>query len=618
MPVSFLVLAAALEAETPILITATREQVPADEAPASSTVIADERLRRLALPAVADVLRLTPGMSVATTGPRGTQTQLRIRGAEASHSLLFVDGIRFNDPAAGNEARWELLASDQLARIEIVRGPQSALWGSEAIGGVVAVGSPDPLATRGLAGLAEYGSLDSARMFGRSALGSARFGFTASAGWQSSNGVDSLGGGAGDRDGFDNLTASLKSVYRDGPFEVGASGHWVEGRSQYDGFDPVTFLRADTRDETDNRIGAVRGWASAGWDGWGVRAEASYLDSANRNRLDDAPLNSTFGDRLTLGGQVSRKIGGHQLIAALDHQEEGFRARDTVFFGGTDQDRERSLTAFVGEWRAEWSEWLTSDVAVRHDSFSAFADATTFRASLLVRPGRGFGLHAAYGEGIAQPTFFDLYGFFPGSFVGNPNLRPERSQGWEAGLRWSHAQVVLGATGFSHRLHDEIVDVFDPATFRSGTENADGRSRRDGVELIAEWRAAEWLNLAANYTWLDADEQRIAGAALLRETRRARHGFNLIADGRSGRFTWGAALAYVGSRTDTNFDLFPAATVRLDDYVLASLNLGYEILPELELFARAENGLDADYQDVVGYNTPGATIHAGLRVALGR
>ncbi|MGZ8348383.1 MAG: TonB-dependent receptor, partial [Allosphingosinicella sp.] len=244
MPVSFLVLAAALEAETPILITATREQVPADEAPASSTVIADERLRRLALPAVADVLRLTPGMSVATTGPRGTQTQLRIRGAEASHSLLFVDGIRFNDPAAGNEARWELLASDQLARIEIVRGPQSALWGSEAIGGVVAVGSPDPLATRGLAGLAEHGSLDSARMFGRSALGSARFGFTASAGWQSSNGVDSLGGGAGDRDGFDNLTASLKSVYRDGPFEVGASGHWVEGRSQYDGFDPVTFLRA--------------------------------------------------------------------------------------------------------------------------------------------------------------------------------------------------------------------------------------------------------------------------------------------------------------------------------------------------------------------------------------
>jgi vitamin B12 transporter len=254
---------------------------------------------------------------------------------------------------------------------------------------------------------------------------------------------------------------------------------------------------------------------------------------------------------------------------------------------------------------------------VRHDDFSAFADATTLRASLLIRPAQGWTLHAAYGEGIAQPSFYDLYGFFPGAFSGNPDLRPEESVGWELGLRWEDARWRFALTGFSSRLRDEIVDVFDPVTFLSSTENADGTSRRDGVEMVAEFRHSEGLNLAANYTFLDSGEQQIAGSALLREVRRPRHSANLIAHGRVGRFGWGTSLAFVGARQDTDFDLFPARTVRLDDYALASLRLAWRVQPHLELFGRIENGLDADYQDVVGYNTPGRTIHAGLRVALG-
>ncbi|WP_129794605.1 TonB-dependent siderophore receptor [Sphingosinicella sp. CPCC 101087] len=607
--------AAALEGES-ILVTAAREPLGADEAPVSATMLDETVLEDLSLPAAADLLRLTPGVSVAATGPRGTQTQVRLRGAEAGHTLLFVDGIRFNDPAAGNEARFELLGADLLSRIELVRGPQSALWGAEALGGVVAVDTADPFRARGLAALAEYGRLDSARLFGRYAIRTGDVGINAAAGWQRSDGIDSFGGG-GERDGFDQFNATLKAVYRTGGFEAGATGHWVEGSSQFDGFDPVTFLRADTLDETENRIGATRAWASYEANDWSVQGEAAYLDSANRNRLAGAPLNVTFGDRLTFGGQVARQLGSHRLIVAVDHQSEGFRASDTAFGGATAQDRERRLAGLVGEWRAEWSEAVATDVAVRRDWFSAFEDATTVRAALLVRPARGWTLHAAYGEGIAQPTFFDLYGFFPGSFVGNPALAPERSRGWEAGVRWAGGAFSAEVTGFSARLRDEIVDVFDPVTFLSSTENADGTSRRDGVEAALGYRADERLEILANYTFLDADEQRVAGTALLREVRRPRHSFNLIAHGRSGRFRWGTSLAYVGARIDTDFDLVPAATVRLDDHVLASLNIAYRLLPQLELFARAENGFDADYQDVVGYNTPGRTVYAGLRVALG-
>ena len=604
--------------DQPIVVTASRAPIAAEDSGASVTIFGDEAMDGLALPAVPDLLRLSPGLSVATTGPRGTQTQVRIRGAEANHTLVFLDGIRFNDPAAGNEARFELLTSDSLSRLEIVRGPQSALWGSEALGGVIAADTPDPLRSGGGEGRAEYGSLDSARLSGRYALRAGDVGVMASAGWQRSDGIDSFGAG-GERDGFDNLAASLKLEARPSDaLTLGLVGHWIQGTSQYDGFDPLTFLRADTLDETRNRIAALRGWAEGRWGGWTLDADLSYLDSANRNILGGAPLNSTFGDRLTFGAQLSRRIGGHRIIAAVEHEAEGFRARDTAYFGGTDQDRSRRLTALVGEWRAEWSPAVVTDLALRHDSFSAFADATTFRAALLVRPLRGLDLHAAFGEGIAQPTFYDLYGFFPGSFVGNPALTPERSRGWEAGIGWHDDRFSLGATWFSARLRDEIVDTFDPATFLSSTANAMGRSRREGLELSAAWHRGSALNLSVNYTWLDADQQNVAGGPLVREVRRPRNSFNLAAFGEIRRFRWGASLAYVGKRRDQDFDLFPAAPVTLGAYMLASANLAYRIVPALELYARAENAFDADYQDVVGYHIPGRTIYAGLRVAFGR
>ena len=605
------------EAEQSIVVTASREPVEADEAPVSATLFEREEVEALGLPLAADMLRLSPGVSLAVSGPRGSQTQLRIRGAEANHSLLFVDGIRFNDPAAGNEARFELLTADALSRIEIVRGPQSALWGSEALGGVIALDTADPFAERGVSALAEYGELDTARASAQGAGRTGNLGLAASAGWLRSDGIDSFGAG-GERDGFENRNASVKAVFapRDG-LRTGLVGHWIEADSEFDGFDPQTFQRADTLDETDNRIRAARVFVEGKFGGWSAMVDASILDSVNRNRLGTTPLNRTFGERLTAGAQLSRTLGGYRVTGAVEHEAEDFRARDQSFFGATDQDRGRSLTAFVGEWRAEWSEAFSTDVAVRHDRFSAFRDATTVRAAAVLRPAEGWRLHAAYGEGIAQPTFYDLFGFFPGSFRGNPDLKPESSRGWESGVRWEGGRFAAGATGFSNRLKDEIVGTFDPVTFLSGTVNATGRSRRRGVELDATFRPAEAMLVAVNYTYLDSSEAREAGGAQVREVRRPRHSANLIASGESGRLSWGASASYVGARRDTDFDVFPAQTVTLGDYVLASVKLGWRLSDGIELFARAENALDERYRDVVGYTTPGRTVHAGARFRFG-
>lgn len=625
---NFILLLAAASATPPEssaeTIVVTAPQPPA-EAAASVEAVPEIRMDEVdgeavtaGLPMAADVLRLMPDVAVAVSGPRGSQTQVRIRGGEANHTLLFVDGIRFNDPAAGNEARFELLANDSVDRIDLVRGPHSAFRGSEAIGGVVDVHT-NGAHQRGLSldALAEYGSLDSARASARASGIAGRLELGGTAGWQASDGIDSFGPG-GERDGFEHRSASFKSVFNvTDQIEIGAAGHWIDAKSEYDGFDPVTFRRADTLDETRNRIAAGRLWGEVESGGWAGKIEASLLDSANRNRLDGAPLNRTSGRRATAGAQLSRRLGGHRLTFALDHQAEDFRARDQAFFGGTDQDRSRDLTAAVGEWRAEWSRKLTTEIAIRHDRFSAFADATTLYAGASVRPAGNWRLIGGYAEGIAQPTFYDLYGFFPGSFTGNPALRPERSKGWHAGIRWrEERRLSLGLSLFSASLEDEIIDVFDPATFRSTTANAAGASRRRGIEAEGRWRPSKAANLSFNYSWLDAEERQVAGGLKLREVRRPRHSVNLAGHGAKGPFSWGASLAYVGERRDTDFDAFPARDVILDDYALASVRVAWRISPELEAYVRAENAFDARYQDVFGYRAAGRTAYAGLRLRL--
>ncbi|MFL6844775.1 MAG: TonB-dependent receptor plug domain-containing protein [Allosphingosinicella sp.] len=577
------------------------------------------------LPMATDILRLFPGVSVATSGPRGSQTQVRLRGAEANHTLLVVDGIRFNDPASGNEPRFELLSNDFAESLSLLLGARSALWGSEAIGGVVVAQTLEPGADT-LGARAEYGSLDSARGSASLSAQAGKVGIAATAAGMHSDGIDSFSG-AGDKDGFDNRSASAKLVFIPGdryaaevPIEFGLVGHWIEGRSEYDGFDPLTFRHADTADSTRNRIGALRAWAKAQTGGWTLTLDGSLLASANRNLLAGAPLNRTFGKRFTVSARASKTIGGHVLTAAAEHQAETFRARDEAFGGATRQDRSRALTAFVGEWEAKWSRRFSTDVAVRRDRFSAFGDSTTIRAGATFEPVRRVQLLARYGDGIAQPTFYDLYGFFPGAFAGNPALRPERSKEWVGGVQlglWK--RLTLGVDYFRARLEDEIVDVFDPVTFRSTAANATGASRRQGVDALLELRPhfRGVQRLFASYTYLDAEERQVAGSLAVREVRRPRHSAGFGGQGEIGRLSWGATLAYVGARRDTDFDSFPARPVRLDDYWLGSLQLGFRLTRRIDAFARAENALDADYQDAFGYRTEGRTVHAGLRLRVG-
>jgi len=596
-----------------IVITASRAPESESRTAASVTIIDQARIERLDEPAISALLRLTPSAAVATSGPAGSLTEVRIRGAEANHTLLFVDGIKIDDPASGDTPRFEILNADLASRIEVVRGPQSALWGSEAIGGVIAVNGIDDVP--GGRASAEAGSFGLVRASASGAVTTGQAGIAGAVGFQRATGINSVAG-PGDRDGYRNLSGRLRGTWRPAPnVEFGASALALSGRTRFDGFDLFTGAHTDTLDSSRNRLDAGRLWASVGSDSspWRGQVSGTLLGSSNKNDLDAVQQNRTRGTRRIVSAQLERKLVtgalAHRLIVAGETERETFHARDTAFGGFTNQDRSRRHESLIAEWRAD-AGGIHGDVAVRRDRFNRFRDSTSLRAALLGELGGGFSLAGAYAEGIAQPTFFDLYGFFPGLYVGNPDLKPESSRGFELSLRYRRGPVEASLTGYRQRLHDEIVNN---ASFTSAL-NADSTSRRSGIEATVGWRVRDGLRLSANYAYLKATQLDAISGTQRTEVRRPKHSGAVAVDGVSGPVTYGASLAYVGRHID-NHDTFPFDRVALGSYWLADARVAYAVRPGIELFARGSNLLDQHYQDVFSYRTEGRGLFAGIRLA---
>src|SRR5206468_2500072 len=214
------------------VITASRAPQAQAETPASVSVVDKKKILRLGEPLVSAYLRLTPSASVSTSGPQGSLTEVRIRGAEANHTLLFIDGIKVNDPAADDSARFELLNADLASRIEVVRGPQSALWGSEAIGGVIAVNGVNN--APGASASLEGGSFGFARASGAFGVSSGALNLFGAIGWQRATGIDSFGSPGGDKDGYRNLSGRARATIAVGrSVSIGAALVAFTARNQF-------------------------------------------------------------------------------------------------------------------------------------------------------------------------------------------------------------------------------------------------------------------------------------------------------------------------------------------------------------------------------------------------
>lgn len=607
-----------VETTAPITVSAGRTTLRLAETGISISQISQPQIEGLSLPLVKDYLALIPGVAIAQTGPLGAQTQVRIRGAEANHSISFIDGIEMNDPASSGEFRIDTLLSHGVGSIEVLRGPQSALWGSQAIGGVISITTRAPTAGTLLYGEAQAGSLGTYR----AGIGGGWAGRDLTVSGQVSglatDGYDIARAG-GDRDGYENVTAHGRLEWRALPaLTLLLVGRHQDSTSRFDGFDYATGVPRDEPLSTRSRQTALRAEAALDpFDGrWVTRASVMAVRADNSNRRAASFENRSDGERdlmrLQSTGQFSAAGARHRITAALDVETERFESIDANANAASNQRQRRRQTSLIGEYRLN-ANGLSAGAALRRDLNDRFADVTTVRFDAVAPIGK-LRLHAAYGTGIADPTFFDQFGFFPGSFVGNPNLTPERSRSVEAGMGWDDGRHRIDVTAFDATLDNEIIGTFNSTTFQSGVGNASGRSKRRGIEVAGAARLAQDLNLTASYTWLDADQQQVAGALRVREVRRPRHSGSIALSYSARRFDLSAAAAMTGARGDTDFARFVPVT--LPAYTLVTIAGAWHLTDKIDVTLRVENAADATQIDVFAYRGPGITAHGGVRFRL--
>ena len=622
------------ELET-IVVTASRIPVPIAEVASSVTVIERQHIVDRQSIFVSDLLRDVPGVAVSRQGPAGTVTDVRVRGAEANQVMVLVDGIKANDPAFTDTFSFTDLTAFDVERVEVVRGPQSALWGSDAMAGVINVITRRPEEGSTTEAFLEGGSFETIAAGGRFATQTDRYQFDGSLSYLDSDGSNIARSGD-ENDGYENITGTVRAGYTtDSNINLEFVGRYTGSTTEFDTIDsqcdPITFvctgtgLPADADLESENSQTFMRfGGDLRSFDGhWKNVAWLAASNTDHDRRADGIKVGSDEGERYGVYYQSTwdfapeERVDSAQTVTfAMDYERLEY-TRD-------DLNEKMYTTGFVFEGRTRFWEQLYLSAAVRHDSNSDFDDVNTWRVTSLYTFSRaGTRLHADFGTGQKAPTFTERYSFFPAFFIGNPDLEPEKSRGWEFGVSqpFADGRWEILATYFKERLENEIASfVFDPVTFLFTAENVDGSSHRTGVETALQASITENFEAAATYTYLDADQPDGAGG-FTAEVRRPRHMASANFNYRfmESRGNINLNLSYTGDQYDTFFPPGAAGQqVNLDSYTLVNLAASYQATNRVRVYGRIENLFDETYEDVIGFNTPGIGAFVGVQVKSGR
>lgn len=583
--------------------------VAEEDVTVSVTVLDTDDLAVRDAPLIADQLRAVPGVGVSRNGASGGLTQVRIRGAEANQTLVLVDGIEVSDPVTG-ETDFGLWSGLDAGRIEVLRGEQSALFGSEAIGGVINVVTNKEA---GFAGLAEIGSRGSWRLDGRAGLSFDNDGYVVlSTGNSITNGTDTSGLD-GETDGSQHYSGSLRAGITLEGWQLAGLLRYSDASVDFDEDSNFDGALDNSAAEVDTQQLTVGGSVSG--DAFGINhlVRASYHQT-ERDTQNSGFDNVTDGDRFEVAYSPSLTLdaGGatHTLSGLVEYETTDFERRDApVFFGDSNFAEGFDTFGLAAEYRLAFGA-ADLNGSIRFDNNDGlFEDAVTWR----IGGAYGFDaiggrVRASIGEGVTNPTFTELFGFVPSTFVGNPDLVAEESLGWEIGWDQTFGPVTASLTYFSAELENEIFTAFD-ANFNSTPLNRDGESERQGIEFGASWQVTEQLSVSGQATWTDSDDEN--GVAEIRVpdwTGALSASWQSDAGWRAG-----VAVDLVGEQTDLNFGTFPASTVELQTYALLSASLDIPVTERLAITVRGENLADSAAQDVFGFNRTGAAGFIGLR-----
>lgn len=575
-----------------IVVTATGNAQAIGQTGQSVSVIGADEIASIQGADITRVLERLPSVAFTRNGPLGSSTSMFVRGANSEQLLVLVDGVRMADVAAPSGGfDFGTLLPGGIGRIELLRGSNSVVWGSDAIGGVLA------LTTRreeGLRAAVEYGANESIDASADAGLKGDRYFLGIDGGYSRSDGISAYAPGS-EADGFRQWRIGGRGQFNltDGLALVASARH-ADSRIEYDGFPPPTYSFADTPEYQTTRQSSGR--AGIEYDAGSLSLRSGVALSSTKRAYFDP----------TFGSAPSFETDGRSVRADLAGKAE-LGAGFTLNFGG-DSEWTRFSTTFDPRQKARltsghallgWAnEVLSLAAGARIDDHSRFGSHWTFGANGAVQLGDDWRIKASYGEGFKAPTLYQLYGF-----GGNLNLQPEESRSYEAGVELGNRNAALhfAATVFQRDATNQIDYVWPAGYFNTR------RTRATGIELEGGARVDENLVLRAAYAHIKSTN-RITGKDL---ARRPRDLLTLSADWTTPleRLTLGADLRLAGDSFDDagNF-------TALDGYGLVTLRAALPIGEKFELFGRIENLTDESYQTAAGYGTYGRSAYAGVRV----
>ncbi|WP_439533841.1 TonB-dependent receptor plug domain-containing protein [Polymorphobacter sp.] len=604
-----------------IVVTANRSPQPIARVGQSISVVDSEDLRRRQTSTVADILRTVPGVSIIRNGGIGGTTSVFIRGAESDQTVALIDGVKLNDPSTpGGGFNFGHLLVGNIERIEVLRGSQSVLWGSQAIGGVVNMITRAPTEVLAVNVRGEYGFRNTGQLVANISGKAGPLSASAGAGYFRTDGISAFSEARGgiERDGYENYGANANlNLALSEAISIDARGWFSRGEVGIDGFPPPSFAFGDTLETSRTReIVGYTGINAAFFDGrFRNRIGFALTDTRRSNDNEGTQTFDSAGrnERFEYQG-VFEIVDGWQATAGLERETSRF---NTSSNGGPVTRGRARLDSAYGQLVATLAQGLTLTGGVRHDDHDRFGGATTFGGSgVYTLAATGTAVRASYSEGFKAPSLFQLQ-----SEYGNQRLTPERSKGWDAGVTQTLLDGTLeaSATYFRRDTTDLINFVSCPAPRSgicvdrpSGTYDNVAQARATGVEIGLDLRPVEALRVQANYTYTHATNRSPGNASFGKQlVRRPTDSVSALID-----YRWpfgletGATVTHIGQTFDN-----AANTTRVPSYVIADIRAAFPITDRISVYGRIENLFDERYETVLRYGQPGRAGYAGVRLA---
>lgn len=580
-----------------IIVEGSRLGQTATEIGSSVSIITDQDLERLDLDFAFDALATAPGVTINQNGAFGGAASVRIRGASTGQTLVLIDEVPVGDPSATDGSfNFSYLDTAEIERIEILKGPQSTLWGSDAIGGVVSVTTKRPDSGLGGRAFAEYGSFNTFR--GGASIESANDigDFRISASGISSDGISKADedNGNTEDDAYEATTYSAR----------GGLNLANEARLE------ANLLFNDAETDTDSFVFGAQGSVGDGDEYTrnetlsgnislklplvGSRFEnlllAGYSDITRENFANGAPSFRAEGDRILLRYQGTFKINESNKFSA------GAEREDTSANG--EEANTDSLFAF---YELKPAETLTLTAGVRHDDDSRFGSKTTARVAGAWNPSEQVTVRSSWAQGYKAPSIFQSTYIctFCGLTAPNTNLQPETSEAFDIGVDWRSAdgRAQAGVTWFDQDT-ENLIDF----SFTAGYDNI-AEVRTQGAELFAAYAFTDWLSVNGNYTKIYAQDG--GGNELARIPEHS--GYLSVVVEPDGPFSGAVLVHFNGDETNTD-------TTELDGWTRVDLTGRYALNERVEFYGRIENLFDENYQQILGYGTPGLSGSVGVRL----